>query len=102
MTRPFPRGSGECVGARPEPLLGIVQADDKAGSECTRHGSTTQMGFEQRQPIRIVPKDSGRERWCRVANNLALYEVDHQLGDVGGMIGHPFKVFGNEGQTNSA
>jgi hypothetical protein len=37
-----------------------------------------------------------------VANDLAFYEIDHQLGDVGGMIGHPFEVFGNEAQANGA
>ena len=36
--------------------------------------------------------------WRRsgVANDLAFHEIDHQLGDVGGMIGNPFEIFGNE------
>jgi hypothetical protein len=36
--------------------------------------------------------------WRRsgVTNDLALHEIDHQLGDIGGMIGDPFEIFGNE------
>ena len=43
---------------------------------------------------------SGRYWRSGVANDLAFHEIDHQLGDVGGMIGHPFEVFGNEAQAN--
>ena len=45
---------------------------------------------------------SGRSWRNGVANDLTLHEVDHQLGYVGGMIGHPFEVFGNEAQANGA
>ncbi len=48
-------------------------------------------------------KAASRRSWrSGVANDLALHEIDDQLGDVGGMIGHPFEVFGNETQANSA
>lgn len=46
--------------------------------------------------------DGGGAWWSSMANDLTLHEIDHQLGDIGGMIGHPFKIFGNEAQTNSA
>ena len=61
---------------------------------------------------RMQPKDQARSAFCKarlwkvlgsgMANDLALHEIDHQLGDVGGMIGHPFEVFGNEAQANGA
>ena len=37
-----------------------------------------------------------------MADDLAFHEIDDQLGDIGGMVGNPFEIFGNEAQANGA
>ena len=44
----------------------------------------------------------GRSWRSGMTDDLALHEIDDELGDVGGMIGHPLEVFGNETQANGA
>ncbi len=46
----------------------------------------------------LCEEELGRRRWGRMANDLAFDEIDYQLGDVGGMIPHPFEIFSDETQ----
>ena len=57
---------------------------------------------EDQRGLTCCEVDFGGARWNGVANNLAFDEIDDQLSDVGGMIGYPFEVFGNEAQANGA
>ena len=76
-----------------------INQTDRANS--SRQGKINRKRNDQ-QGLLLCKSVCGRSWRSGVANDLALHEVDHQLGDVGGMIGHPFEVFGNEAQADSA
>jgi hypothetical protein len=67
--------------------------------DSSRRGKINRNLWDQ-HGVTFCKAGSGRSRGSGVTNDLALHEIDYQFGDVGGMIGHPFEVFGNEAQAN--
>ena len=58
--------------------------------------------LKDQQGLAFCKAVCGRSGRSDVANDLALHEIDYQFGDVSGMIGHPFEIFGNKAQPNGA
>ena len=93
LPAPRARLPREFFGVEPVPPRGWHLYDSSRRGKINRN-------LEDQHGVTFYKAGSGRSCGSGVTNDLALHEIDYQFGDVGGMIGHPFEVFGNEAQAN--